>query len=76
MIESDARFRSMADSAPVLMWMSGTDRGCIFNKARSTSPGAYSSRSWATGWSKAFTIADQKYPARGVRRAGVESIEY
>ena len=30
MTESDARFRAMADSAPVLMWMSGTDRGCTF----------------------------------------------
>jgi PAS domain S-box-containing protein len=32
--ESEGRFRLMADSAPVLMWMSGTDRVCThFNKS-------------------------------------------
>jgi PAS domain S-box-containing protein len=33
--ESEARFRLMADAAPVLIWMSGPDRGCT-----------YTSRSW------------------------------
>jgi PAS domain S-box-containing protein len=28
--ESEARFRTMADSAPVLLWISGTDRQCTF----------------------------------------------
>lgn len=28
--ESEARFRSMADSAPVLLWVSGKDMGCTF----------------------------------------------
>ena len=28
--ESEARFRSMADNAPVLIWMSGLDKGCTF----------------------------------------------
>lgn len=28
--ESEARFRTMADTAPVLIWMSGTDRQCTF----------------------------------------------
>jgi PAS domain S-box-containing protein len=32
--ESEARFRTMADSAPVLMWLAGTDAGCyFFNRA-------------------------------------------
>ena len=32
--ESEGRFRLMADSAPVLMWMSGTDKVCThFNKS-------------------------------------------
>lgn len=32
--ESEARFRVMADSAPVLIWVSGLDKGCtFFNKA-------------------------------------------
>ncbi|MGF1542299.1 MAG: PAS domain-containing protein [Pleurocapsa sp.] len=28
--ESEARFRTMADSAPVLLWISGTDKQCTF----------------------------------------------
>src|SRR6185312_15673599 len=28
--ESEERFRMMADSAPVLMWMAGTDKKCVF----------------------------------------------
>ena len=28
--ESEARFRIMADTAPVMLWMSGTDKLCIF----------------------------------------------
>ncbi len=28
--ESEYRFRSMADSAPVLLWVAGTDKGCTF----------------------------------------------
>src|SRR5262249_48375635 len=30
----DDRFRSLADSAPVLMWMSGLDGGCTFFNTR------------------------------------------
>ena len=33
LVESEQRFRSVADSAPVLIWMSGTDKLCsYFNK--------------------------------------------
>lgn len=30
MHESEARFRTMADSAPVLIWMAGVDKGCTW----------------------------------------------
>ena len=33
--ESEQRFRMMADTAPVMIWVSGTDKGCTF----SISPG-------------------------------------
>ena len=29
--ESEARFRTMADSAPVLIWMDDPDQGCVFH---------------------------------------------
>jgi PAS domain S-box-containing protein len=28
--ESEERFRLLADTAPVLVWMAGTDKGCVF----------------------------------------------
>ena len=32
--ESEDRFRNMADTAPVMIWVSGSDRGCIFFNKR------------------------------------------
>jgi len=37
--ESEERFRVMADCAPIMMWMAGTDKGCTdFNRAGWSSP--------------------------------------
>src|SRR6185295_16160244 len=30
LLESEARFRSIANTAPVMLWMSGTDKLCTF----------------------------------------------
>jgi PAS domain S-box-containing protein len=32
--ESEARFRNMADTAPVMIWVSGRDKGCIYFNQR------------------------------------------
>jgi len=52
--ESEARFRIVADSAPVFIWMSGLDKlYTFFNKACSSSLVARWNRKWATAGPKA-----------------------
>ena len=49
--ESEARFRLVADSAPVLIWMSGTDKLCTyFNKPRLEFTGRSIVRELGNGW--------------------------
>lgn len=49
--ESEARFRMMADSAPVLIWMSGTDKLCTwFNKPWLDFTGREMSQELGNGW--------------------------
>ena len=49
--ESEGRFRLMADSAPVLMWMSGTDKVCThFNKSWLDFTGRRLEDEIGTGW--------------------------
>jgi PAS domain S-box-containing protein len=49
--ESEARFRLMADSAPVLIWVAGTDKGCFwFNKVWLEFTGRTLTQEEGNGW--------------------------
>src|SRR5512132_678309 len=49
--ESEGRFQTMADAAPVLMWMSGEDRLCtFFNKAWLEFTGRSMEQELGNGW--------------------------
>jgi PAS domain-containing protein len=49
--ESETRFRDMADTAPVLMWVSGPDKLCtFFNKAWLTFAGREMEQELGNGW--------------------------
>ncbi|WP_013322624.1 ATP-binding protein [Gloeothece verrucosa] len=51
--ESEARFRTMADSAPVLIWMSGTDRSChFFNQVWLNFTGRTLEQEIGNGWTE------------------------
>jgi PAS domain S-box-containing protein len=49
--ESEGRFRLMADSAPVMLWVSGTDKQCIFfNRGWLTFTGRTMAQELGDGW--------------------------
>jgi two-component system, LuxR family, sensor kinase FixL len=51
--ESEARFRSMADSAPVMIWMSGPDKLCsFFNKGWLDFTGRSLEQELGNGWAE------------------------
>ena len=53
--ESETRFRTVANAAPVMIWMAGTDKLCnFFNKAGSILRGAGWNKSWVTAGLKVF----------------------
>jgi PAS domain S-box-containing protein len=50
--ESEARFRTMADTAPVMIWMSDTDKLCVFfNKGWLDFTGRTMAQELGNGWS-------------------------
>ena len=57
--ESEQRFRVMADSAPILMWMSGTDKRCTdFNRGWLEFTGRTLQQELGDGWTENVHPAD------------------
>ena len=61
LIESEARFRSMADTSPVLIWMSGPDKLCCFcNQSWLDFTGRSLEQELGDGWAEGIHRDDVK----------------
>ncbi len=59
--ESEARFRALADSAPVLIWMTGPDDGCeYFNRGWLEFTGRALHQELGDGWAEGLHPEDRK----------------
>ncbi len=57
--ETDARFRNMADAAPVLLWLSRTDGLCtFFNQSWLDFTGRSIEEEWGVGWAEGVHFED------------------
>jgi PAS domain S-box-containing protein len=57
--ETDARFRNMADAAPVLLWMSRADGLCtFFNQTWLAFTGRTMEEEWGIGWAESVHYED------------------
>lgn len=59
--ESEERFRLMADTAPTMIWMSGTDKLCnFFNRGWLNFTGRTLQQEWGDGWASGVHSDDRQ----------------
>ncbi|HSJ01912.1 MAG TPA: PAS domain S-box protein [Verrucomicrobium sp.] len=68
--ESESRFRSMADSTPMMMWMAGSDRRCtFFNRGWLDFTGRPMEQETGDGWMEGVHPDDRENCQRGYTSA-------